>query len=154
MEELYLRAATIEDLPVLYEFEQGIITAERPYDDTIKPDPINYYDLKAIIESDESEVIIAVIGEEIVGSSSVIIKAARLYLKHTHYAHLGFMYVKPTHRGKGINKRIMAALTLWAQSKNIKELQLNVYSDNASAIKAYEKAGFKSHMINMRLAIE
>ena len=37
------RKAILEDLPILYEFEQGIIAYERPYDVTLKSDPINYY---------------------------------------------------------------------------------------------------------------
>ena len=39
------RSATLDDLPALKECEQGIIAAERPYDHTLKPDPISYYDL-------------------------------------------------------------------------------------------------------------
>jgi GNAT superfamily N-acetyltransferase len=61
------------------------------------------------------------------------------------------MYVEPAHRGKGINQMIIAALKTWAYSRNVTELRLDVYHGNATAIKAYEKAGFTSHMINMRL---
>jgi GNAT superfamily N-acetyltransferase len=32
------------------------------------------------------------------------IEQAKPYLKHTAYAYLGFMYVLPAYRGKGINK--------------------------------------------------
>ena len=34
-----IRKATIEDLPVLLEFEQGVLRAERPMDRTLKGNP-------------------------------------------------------------------------------------------------------------------
>lgn len=153
MKKINIRAAVIADLPTLYEFEQGIITAERPYDETLKSGHINYYDIKALIESTEAEVIVAEIADEIIGSAYIHIQKAKPYLKHSHFGHLGFMYTKPEHRGKGVNKMIIEGLKNWALSKGINELRLDVYSDNASAIRAYEKAGFKKHLVNMRLGI-
>ena len=46
----------------------------------------------------------------------------------------------------------MESLKNWAYSKEIFEIRLTVYQDNLPAIKAYEKAGFKKHIIEMRLA--
>ncbi len=60
------------------------------------------------------------------------------------------MYVLPQHRGKGINKMVIAALQEWAASQGMNELRLEVYYQNAPAIKAYEKVGFISHMLAMR----
>ena len=50
-----IRPATIKDLPVLLEFEQGIITAERPFNCTLKEGEIHFYDLKKLIESDKAK---------------------------------------------------------------------------------------------------
>lgn len=154
MKKIHIRKATLADLPILYEFEQGIITAERPYDGTLKTGHINYYDIKAMIESDETEVIVAVLGKEIIGSAYASIKEAKPYLKHSHYAYLGFMFVSPEYRGTGVNKIIIDELKIWALSKNLNELRLDVYNDNHSAIRAYEKAGFEKHLINMRMEIK
>lgn len=154
MKKIHLRPATQNDLPILYDFEQGIIAVERPYDETLKPGHINYYDIKAMIESSKTEVIVAVVENEIVGSAYIAIKAAKPYLKHAYYGYLGFMYVKPEYRGMGINQKIIEELKVWAKTKNINELRLDVYSDNHSAIRAYEKAGFKKNLINMRIGIE
>ncbi|MFT6321400.1 MAG: RimJ/RimL family protein N-acetyltransferase, partial [Granulosicoccus sp.] len=54
----------------------------------------------------------------------------------------------------GINGKIIDHLNLWAKSKNITEIQLQVYDENGSAIRAYEKAGFAKYMITMRMEIE
>ena len=76
MTNISFRPATLEDLPVLYEFEQGIITAERPFDPAIKEGHINYYDIKALIESDDAELLVANIEDEIIASAFVRIKTA------------------------------------------------------------------------------
>jgi len=106
-----------------------------------------------MIESEESEVIVAEIDKVIIGSAYISIKEAKPYLKHTHYGYLGFMFVKPKFRGQGVNKKILEELKNWALKKGLTELRLDVYDENYSAIKAYEKAGFKKHMINMRMEI-
>lgn len=141
------------DLPVLYDFEQGIVEVERPWDPTLQEDHINYYDIKAMILSDAAEVKVATAGDEIVGSGYVKIKKALPYQRYKQYAYVGFMYVKPNYRGQGISDMIIESLTEWAQANNLTELRLNVYQDNDSAIRAYEKSGLKKHMIEMRKKI-
>lgn len=154
MNKIQIRTANTTDLPILLQFEQGIIMAERPFDPTLKAGHINYYDINELILSDNSEVIVAVSEGEIVGSAYVKIKAALPYLDHADYAYLGFMFVKPEYRGQGINHLIIKTLNEWAKSKGITEIRLDVYDDNVSALKAYEKAGFKRHLVNMRMRID
>ncbi|MDO5968566.1 GNAT family N-acetyltransferase [Flavivirga aquimarina] len=149
-----VRKATIDDLPVLLEFEQGVIVAERPFDPTIKEGSIHYYDINALITDQDSEVFVAEINGNIVASGYAKIKPDRHYLKHTNHGYLGFMFVSKTHRGKHLNKMIVDALLKWCKARHVFEIRLDVYNDNIPAINAYEKAGFKKHMINMRLDIE
>ncbi|GAA3597202.1 GNAT family N-acetyltransferase [Flavivirga amylovorans] len=149
-----VRKATLNDLPVLLEFEQGVITAERPFDPTIKGGDINYYDINELITSQYSDVYVAESNGDIVASGYAKIKTDRHYLKHAYQGYLGFMFVSDTHRGQGLNKMIIDALLKWCKARNIYEIRLDVYDDNIPAIKAYEKVGFKKHMINMRLDIE
>ena len=148
-----IRAASLEDLPVLKAFEQGIVLAERPYDPTIKADPVSYYDLADYIRSEDAEVIVAEQSGEIVGSGSVIKKQSRHYQIPEYHAYLGFMFVPEKHRGKGINKLIMAELLSWAKKQGFTEVRLTVYSENTPAIRAYEKVGFQGYMTEMRLKI-
>jgi len=150
MDQTIIRRATLGDLEKLYKFEQGVIEAERPYDSTLKKDEIHYYDLEEMINASHIELLVAEVEGEIIGSGYARVEKAKHYLKHDTHAYLGFMYVLPEHRGKGINKKIIAALKNWAYSQNISELRLDVYFNNISAIKAYEKIGFSKHMIEMR----
>ncbi|SEA89774.1 Acetyltransferase (GNAT) family protein [Flavobacterium gillisiae] len=153
MNKINIRKARLEDLNILLEFEQGIITAERPFDPTLKEEKINYYDIEKMITAPHIEVLIAEIDSEIVGSGYARIETAKPYLNHDNYAYLGFMYTDPKHRGKGINANIIDALKKWCLSQNITELRLDVYNDNPSAIRAYEKVGFKKHLVNMRVEL-
>ncbi|MEP7233126.1 MAG: GNAT family N-acetyltransferase [Ginsengibacter sp.] len=154
MDTLVVRPVTSKDLETLFLFEQGVIKAEHPFDPTLKPDPINYYDLAAMVDDPNVELVVAELDNEIVGSGYARIENSKPYLQHAKHAYLGFMYVKPDKRSKGIIQKIIESLKAWISSKNITELRLEVYKDNAPAIRAYEKAGFSQHMIEMRMEIE
>jgi GNAT superfamily N-acetyltransferase len=150
---IYIRKATLDDLAILLEFEQGIIAAERPFDPTLKEGNISYYNIGKMISASDVEVVVAVQNDRIIGSGYARIENAKPYLNHKLYAYLGFMFTHPDHRGQGVNNLIIEALTNWVRSHDIFEMRLDVYSDNPSAIKAYEKVGFKKHLINMRLGL-
>lgn len=146
-----IRTATLDDLPVLLDFEQEIIKTERPFDDTIKEGPISYYDIGEMVQDPKSHVVVAEVGGKIVASGYAIPKKARHYLDHEFYAYLGFMYTDGDFRGQGINAMIVEELKNWSHNQGFKEIRLTVYNENQPAIKAYEKVGFKKHIIEMRL---
>lgn len=149
-----VRKATLSDLPTLLEFEQGVINAERPMDPTIKDGDISYYDISELLTNNESDVFVVEMNNEIVACGYAKIKDDRHYLKHSKIGYLGFMFVPEKYRGKGLNKLIVDVLLKWCKERDIFEIRLDVYDQNPSAIKAYEKVGFKKHMIAMRLDIE
>lgn len=151
MNDITIRSATLQDLDTLLGFEQEIIKAERPLDPTIRQGAIHYYDLRELIQSDDAEVLVASRKGHLIASGYALIKKARHYLDHDAYAYLGFMYTHPDFRGQGINKKILQNLNEWAFSRGLSEVRLTVYDNNLGAIKAYEKAGFKRHLIEMRL---
>jgi ribosomal protein S18 acetylase RimI-like enzyme len=148
--QILLRPATIAELPILRLFEQEIIRAERPFDDTIRPDPVTYYDLGALIESDEAEVVIAEYDAKIIATGYARIKSGKAEYIYRDYAYLGFLCVLPEYRGHGIVSLILEYLIAWSHSKNISEIKLEVYAGNEAAIKAYEKMGFKKNIVEMR----
>jgi len=154
MSEITTRAALLADLDILLTFEQGIVAAERPLDATLKEGEIHYYDLAQLIAAPDVQVIVAELNGEVVGSGYAGIMVPKSYLKHSRYCHLGFMYTKPEHRGKGVNNKVLQALQQWALSQSITEIRLEVYHSNKPAIKAYEKAGFKPNLVEMRLALD
>lgn len=154
MNEICIRKALPDDLDQLLIFEQDLIKTERPFDPTIKPDPINYYDLKTMLVASHIEIVVAETDNKIIASGYARIERSKPFLKHEKHAYLGFMYVLPEYRGKGLNKKIMDALKNWAALQNINEFRLEVYYDNASAIKAYEKFGFSKYSLEMRFNLQ
>jgi len=153
MNNIITRKAQPADLNTLLSFEQGIITAERPFDSTLKEGEIHYYDLAKLIDDPNFEVIVAELDGEVIGSGYARITQSKDYLKHDRHCYLGFMYVKPEHRGKGINNLVLEALKQWTKSQGINELRLEVYNNNQPAIRAYEKAGFTPNLLEMRMGL-
>lgn len=148
-----IRTAVISDLSRLLEFEQGIVAAERPFDPTLKPGEIHYYDLEEIVKSPDAIVAVAELNGELIGSGYARIKTADDFLQHKEYAYLGCMYVEPAHRGKGIVRAITDYLFDWIRQRGISEVRLDVYSANKHAINAYTKMGFTPNMLEMRIAL-
>lgn len=154
MEQINIREAELQDLDKLLEFEQGIVNTERPYDSTLKEGEIHYYDLAKYITSPLIGVFVAELDSEIIGSGYARIEKSKTYLKHEWYAYLGFMYVTPSHRGKGVNRKIIDALKQWSLAQGVTEMRLEVYANNENAKRAYEKVGFAPHMLEMRMNLE
>jgi ribosomal protein S18 acetylase RimI-like enzyme len=154
MSSIFIREAKPADLNALLEFEQGIVSWERPFDDTLKEGEIHYYDLGAMIVADDVRVVVAESEGRAVGSGYARIEQGKAYQKFERYAYLGCMYVLPEFRGKGVNSMVLDELISWCRSANITEIRLEVYHNNYTAIKAYEKAGFKPGLTWMRLGLD
>lgn len=154
MADITIRKANLDDLAILLEFEQAIIRFERPFAPNLRVDPISYYDLASLIQHEDAHVVVAEAVGEIIGSGYALIKTNSAYKKPDQYVYLGFMYVKPSYRGQGVNGLIIDHLITWAQQQNLTELQLDVYAENEVALRAYKKKGFSSELLTMRLNLE
>ena len=147
------RPANLNDLKTLLAFEQGIIETEKPLDPFLKTGKIYYYNIEEMIAAEHTHLIVAVTNDKIVGSGYVRIEKAKEYHKNKLNGYVGFMYVKPAFRGQRISNSILEDLKFWAKNKGLNELRLDVYNNNTSAIKSYERFGFNKSMINMRIKI-
>ena len=152
MKGTIIRTAKLEDIPILRKFEQGVITAERPFDPTLKADTV-YYDLEAMIKASHIEVLVAVFADQLIGCGYVRIEDGKPYLTHDRYAYMAYMYVEPAYRRQGVNTLIIQGLKNWSKKQGISELRLNVYIKNTNAISAYEKSGFNKHVVEMRMEL-
>lgn len=151
MDSVVIRKAKLEDLPRLLEFEQEIVESERLYDCTLKPGHISFYDLEKLISNDNSVIIVVELNGLIIASGSAEIRLSEVFEKFAKYSYLGFMYVAPEYRKKGVNSLILKALISWSESNGVEELCLNVCEQNQAAISAYEKVGFSKISTKMRM---
>ena len=148
-----IRKATLKDLDILLEFEQGVIVAERPLDPFLSEDKIFYYNIPELIVSEKANLLVAVSNDELIASGYLRIEDSKTFHKNPQHGYIGFIYVKPTFRGQKISALILDSLKEWAKDKNLKELRLDVYSNNIGAVKAYERFGFTKSLVNMRMDI-
>ncbi|AUC77585.1 GNAT family N-acetyltransferase [Olleya sp. Bg11-27] len=153
MATITFREATLEDKPMLLQFEQQLIAFERPFDRILKDD-CSYYDLDFLIQSKDIKLIVAAVDNTLIASGYAKIIKAKPYHKITEYTYMGFMYVDPEYRGQGVIQNIIEHLKQWSISINVFETRLEVYSENTSAIKAYQKKGFRNRMIEMKMDLK
>ncbi|WP_231567359.1 GNAT family N-acetyltransferase [Lacinutrix sp. Hel_I_90] len=113
--------------------------------------PCVYYDFYSLFQSPNTEIIVAQHENKLVGSGYAKIVNTKPYHINQTYAYMGFMFIDPKYRGQGIIQNIIETLKNWAKTKNVIEARLMVYNENTGAIKAYEKSGFKKHMLEMKL---
>ena len=151
---MIFREAKINDLQQLLNLEQKVIEAELAFSSSIKREKTSYYDIEDLISNGASQLILAEDNNEIVGTGYAQIRASKEALVHDRHVYLGFMYVSPNYRGKGINRRIIEILVAWSKLQSVHDLYLEVYSNNAPAIRAYEKTGFKPSLLEMNLRLE
>lgn len=131
-----------------------MVEAERPFNDAIKTDGAIYYDLDNLLQGAESLVLVAEANNEIVGTGYAQIRTSKKSFTHEKHAYLGFMYVEPDYRGKGLNKRLLEGLINWSKDNHVVDFYLDVYAQNDAAIRAYEKVGFESSMIEMKMRLK
>lgn len=148
--EIEIRKAAHTDLETLRAMEQGVIEVERPFDPTLREGSIQYYDLEDLLQNPRAMVLVATHEGAIVSCGYALEKQGKPYLKHKSYAYLGFMFTEPAYRGNGLNGTILKSLKEWAQEIGLTEIRLTVYDENSAALRAYEKVGFKKHIIEMR----
>ena len=97
-----IRQAANEDLPAILAFEQAVVAAERPYNNEVKDGTVQYYDMAALISSDQSRVLVAEDSGRLVATGHATLKSSSNYLNHDRHAYLGLMFVEPEYRGQGI----------------------------------------------------
>ena len=148
-----VRPAREEEIQILLKFEQELVEFERPFDSTLKMGKISYYDIRSRINDKDSQVLVAEINDEIVGSGFGDIVKAKPFLKHEYITSLGFFYVKEEYRSIGVNKMILKELIKWSKKRGISEMKLNVYDKNINAKSVYLKYGFEPNLLEMRLKI-
>ncbi|PWH84730.1 GNAT family N-acetyltransferase [Brumimicrobium oceani] len=154
MQDIKLRLATIEDLDALEEFEQAVIQYERPFAPQLKDGPIHYYAIEDLIKNENSCFVVAEYNNQLVASGYASMEEAEPTKKERFHAYLGFMYVVPEFRGKGINGMIVQHLIDWSKKHDLSEIVIELYAENQSALQAYKKIGFHPDLLKMRLNTE
>ncbi|MGJ8759569.1 MAG: GNAT family N-acetyltransferase [Polaribacter sp.] len=153
MNKISIRTANLKDLETLLEFEQGVVAAERPLDPFLGDGKLSYYNIPELISNEDIYFIVATCYNQLVASGYLRIENSKHYHKNPKHGYIGFIFVKPAFRGNKISNLILESLKDWAIKKDLKELRLDVYSNNSAAIKSYERFGFTKILVNMKMSI-
>lgn len=153
MSNLTIREATLEDSSALLRLEQNIIDSERPYDHFIKVENVSYYDIPKLISATNSHLIVVESEGEIIGCGYAQIRQSKSCHTHDNHCYLGFIYLDSEYRGRALAHEIIETLKAWGINKGVNHFQLDVFSENKAAIRAYEKAGFNKGLVNMELVV-
>jgi len=99
-------------------------------------------------EGDRSAQFLAETDNTLIGSVTVIVRAAGApdYFDRVPDVDLPTVvgvYVSPVARGRGVIDTLLAAAAEWAEQSGYQQLTLDVHERNATAIRAYERAGFE-----------
>jgi len=154
LDRLIIREARDGDYSSLVALEQKVIDSERPYNASLKKEGAYYYDIEKLISDHDSRLVVGEISGTIVATGYVQVRRSKPALDHDCHGYLGFMYVKEEYRGLGLNKVILQDLVGWAQRRGLTDFYLDVYAENNSAVRAYEKFGFRGSLLEMKLNLE
>lgn len=81
--------------------------------------------------------------KKIASAFSILKEHADITIQKTkHTMQIDCVATLPEHRGKGLLKQLIAAAEQIARDAGVKELEIQVWKKNETAVKVYEKSGF------------
>jgi GNAT superfamily N-acetyltransferase len=132
-----IKFATEEDVPLILTFIKELADYEKLLHEVVATEDLLKENLFGKKKS--AEVIFAYEEEEPVGFALFFQNFSTFLGKPGIY--LEDLYVKPTHRGKGIGQQLLAFLAHLAKERNCGRLDWWVLNWNKKAIAVYEKTG-------------
>lgn len=106
--------------------------------------PESYF--RELLESTNTEIIIAKIKEEIVGFAVMELDESPTFdsLVPRKFAYMNDFGIKNSYQRNGIGKVLFEACLKWSQNKDATSLDLNVWDFNKKAISFYESFGMET----------
>ncbi len=137
MDTIDIRQFRIDDYDRAVEIWQQAGLAVRPGDDKAS--------ISRTLERNPGLFLVACAGGEIIGTAIGAYDGRRGHLYH--------LAVLPAYQGRGIGRRLIAAVGQRLAALGCPQLNLSVNLDNTAAIKFYEKLGFETrgHMLGKTL---
>lgn len=102
--------------------------------------PSQYWEDMLTMHADESTMFLAVHESELIGMTGIARGGSP---KTRHSATIWGVYVRPEWRGLHIAEELIQACLIWARARKIVAARLGVAAANASAIRCYERCGFR-----------
>ncbi|WP_293889774.1 GNAT family N-acetyltransferase [Flavobacterium sp.] len=111
-------------------------------------------EIEWFINHDSNRVYVALIDNEVIGFAT----AQLIFFSNSHYnmnshCSIGDIMIEEKYQHLGIGKAFLEEVKLWAQSVNIKTIQLHVFSKNEKALGFFKNQGFEDLFAILELKI-
>jgi len=123
-----VRRADLSDLDDLVALEQRAFDGDR----------LSRAQYRRHLDSDSAQVLVASDGRHDFFGSAVL-----FFRKRSRVARLYSLATRPESRGLGVGAALLQAAMATARRRGCRVLRLEVRTDNAAAIRLYERAGFR-----------
>jgi ribosomal protein S18 acetylase RimI-like enzyme len=102
--------------------------------------PTQYWEDMLTMHADESTIFLATYEDNLIGTTGVVRGGSP---KTRHSATIWGVFVRPDWRGVHIAEELIRACFAWAKPRKIVATRLGVTATNTSAIRCYERCGFR-----------
>ena len=103
-------------------------------------EPLKYWENRLTMHSDEATIFLADHESNLIGMTGIARGGSP---KTRHSAWVWGVYMKPDWRGLHIAEELIRSCLTWAKTRNMVTAKLGVAAVNTSAIRCYERCGFK-----------
>ena len=155
MDNITIRKATIEDLEIVQELNNGLFELEKEnYDSTLVRDwPFTEDGKKYFTDLiTNNYVVLAKLDNKPVGYLAGTINGKGSY-EDVQYGELNNMFIKEECRGLGIGKSLINSFKDYCKSNGINNLKVTASYKNIKAIEFYQKNGFEEFNITLTTKI-
>jgi len=153
---MIFRKATINDIDkineLFYELDTDAIVAQPKH---FQRGSRSFEYLSGLINDENSDFILAVIDDDIIGFSLIFEKATPNInlLVPCKFAYIQDFVVTESYRNKGIGTALMDQSKQWAKDRNLDYLRLSVLYENKNAQRFYKRHGLYEQMITLECSL-
>lgn len=140
-----VRKSTLDDIPVIAElYREQFREMSKLIPDFIKEGDQSIEFLEKTISNDDSDILVYERDGAVVGFVLLQAKARPDFdfMLPGKYCYIMDVIVTEVHRNKGFGTALMDSAKEWAKERNCNFINLDVLSNNKSAIALYERLGF------------
>ncbi len=142
-----VRPARASDAPGLYRAWEALRLYNASLDSRIVPSPVSETEFKAglaeILSNPMSAAFVLAEGAGIAGFASGRIQRNQPDRLPEHHATVGYLYVAPSHRRRGLGRELFLAIAGWAgQRGNVSHVEMPVLASDTEAAAFWRALGF------------